>query len=231
MKLWRQRSRNTPAAVPLTPWQQAENRWERWRRDPERRAHWWKVTCLLSWLSNSILGVGFIAVALQAKVVPYLVEVSETGAVRKIGVVERAPYKPSEELLKRITQEFVENTRNVPRDALVLGRNWERAKAVATVPVQQMLKTYAEAANLKELLEKNIAVLATVETVLPQSERTFQVEWVETVTGYTESKAAYRGVFELVVKPPGNQAELERNPLGIYIAWFQWAKRGSNEKG
>src|SRR5688572_14984201 len=222
MMFWRRRHMTAPAAVPPTPWQQAENWWERWRRDPERRAHWWKVTCLLSWGGNSILGVGLIAVALQAKVVPYVIEVSEPGQVRKIGVVEQQLYNPNQELLKRIVHEFVEHTRNVPRDGLVLGRNWEKAKTVATVPVQQMLKAYAEAANLKELVEKNIAVLATVETVLPLSERTFQVDWLETVTGREVSNAAYRGVFEIVVKAPATKEEQERNPLGIYIGWFNW---------
>lgn len=223
---WRQR--NTAAAdSPLTPWHQAETRWERWRRDPERRAHWWKVTCVLSWLGNSVLGVGLIAVALQAKVVPYVIEVSEPGQVRKIGVVEQQHYNPNQELLKRVAQEFVENTRNVPRDGLVLGRNWEKAKAVATVPVQQMLKAYAEAADLKTLVEKNIAVLATVETVLPLSERTFQVDWQETITGREVVKAAYRGVFEIVVKAPATKEEQERNPLGIYIGWFNWQKKVS----
>lgn len=227
MQLWRRRSTTAAAEAPLTPWQQAESRWERWRRDPERRAHWWKVTALLAWIGNSVLGMGLIAVALQPKVTPYVIEVSEPGLVRKIGVVEERAYNPSQELLKRVVQEFVEQTRNVPRDGLVLGRNWEKAKAVATVPAQHMLKSYADTANLKELVEKNIAVLATVETVLPLSERTFQVDWQETVTGREVIHTGYRGLFELVVKAPSTREELERNPLGIYIGWFQWQKKVS----
>ena len=76
--VWRRRRQATPA-VPLTAWQQSEQRWERWRRHPERRAMWWKVTCLGALGCNGLLVLGIIVIALQVKVKILPIVISEPG--------------------------------------------------------------------------------------------------------------------------------------------------------
>lgn len=222
--VWRRRT--AAPAEPQTRWQQAESRWERWRRDPERRALWWKVACLGALGCNGLLTIGMVIVALQVKVKILPIVVSEPGqTVHKVGTLEDYAYTPSEEMLKKYVKDFVYWVRSVPRDEVVYRRQWEEAKKIASVPVQQAMRAYAEANNLRDLVKKNIAVMATVQPPFPLSDRTFQVDWTETVTAEREITSVWRGIFEVVVKPPTEPKERELNPLGIYIVWFKWQEQ------
>ena len=99
---------------------------------------------------------------------------------------------------------------------MVYRRQWDEAKKISSVPVQQALRAYAEANNLRELVKKNIAVTVSVQPPFPLSERTFQVDWVETVTAEREMTATWRGIFEVVIKPPTTPEEREQSLRDIY---------------
>jgi type IV secretory pathway TrbF-like protein len=177
------------------------------------------------------LVLGIIGIALQVKVKILPIVISEPGqTVHKVGALEDYAYKPTEEMLKRFVKDFVYWARSVPRDEVVYRRQWDEAKKISSVPVQHALRAYAEANNLRELVKKNIAVTVAVHPPFPLSERTFQVDWVETVTAEREMTATWRGIFEVVIKPPTTPEERERNPLGIYIAWFKWQEQVHEKK-
>lgn len=220
--------RGTPSsAEPVTPWQQAEAHWQRWRHDPVAQANWWKLVACALVLINGYALVRMDSLARQAHVVPYIVQVRENGAITGIGPVQASTYQPGDELLKRAARDFVEWVRWFPRDAVILQRNWTRANAMATAAVQQNLRAYAQAAGLSELLAQSVAVDVQIDTVLLLSERSVQVTWNETVfSGENRlvETSAWTGVFQLVVQPPKTPEELERNPLGIYVERFSWAK-------
>src|SRR5947209_13521451 len=70
-------------------------------------------------------------------------------------------------------------------------------------------------------------VAVEVNSVLPTSDRTFEVEWVETTRDlYGKVKAAdrFKGSFTVAISPPTEERQIRTNPLGIYVTQASWAK-------
>ena len=66
-----------------------------------------------------------------------------------------------------------------------------------------------------------------VKSVLATSDRTFEVDWVETTRdlyGAVKSTDHWKGAFTLAVNPPTDERLARINPLGIFITSANWAK-------
>ena len=64
----------------------------------------------------------------------------------------------------------------------------------------------------------------------PISPTTLHVNWTETTinsNGQEEAKKSYGGVFTIAIKQPTKQADILRNPLGIYIVDFNITSKES----
>ena len=77
-----------------------------------------------------------------------------------------------------------------------------------------------------------MTVNTEVSTVLPVTERTWSVDWTETTRdrdgGMLGKPVMMRATLEIYLDPPSSearQAEIQRNPLGIYVRDFNWQAR------
>lgn len=64
-------------------------------------------------------------------------------------------------------------------------------------------------------------------SVLPTSERTFEVEWTETTRdlyGAVKGQDHWKSVFAIAVNPPLDEGQARVNPLGIYVTNANWGK-------
>lgn len=219
----------TPSsAEPVTPFSSPQDWWTKWRRDPELRAAWWKGMAFSLVLLQGLSLVGLILLGLRPALLPYEVRTDAQGQV--ISVAPMRPYRPQEEQLREVVKRWVKNTRWLPLDSVVLRNQWQEAMAMSTQPVQQRLRAYIDAAGLEKLAGNGVAVDVQIETVLVLSERTFQVDWTETVytpQGQQKDTSKWSGNVQLVVQLPKTKEELERNPLGIYVAHYAIAPRKS----
>jgi type IV secretory pathway TrbF-like protein len=217
-----------------TRWQRAAGIYERYRRDPEVRALWWKSAALLSITGTCLLGIAIIRVAHRPTVEPHYVYVTPTGAVLGTEKMGAKPYQPDEELLRRLTQDWIEWVRSIPLDPQILHKNWQKAMAMSTGPVAQRLFQYAKAVDLSALAKKaqqrELAVKIIIENVLTLSERVVRVTWRETIydgANVDRETAQYTGEFEFIVRKPQTQKELDENALGIWMGRFTWDKHRS----
>ena len=70
-------------------------------------------------------------------------------------------------------------------------------------------------------------VSVEVKSILPTSDRTYEVEWVETTRDlYGSVKATDRwiGYFGIALNPPKDERQARINPLGVYVTSATWAK-------
>ena len=70
-------------------------------------------------------------------------------------------------------------------------------------------------------------VAVEVNSVLPTSDRTFEVEWVETTRdlyGRVKATDRFKGSFTVAISPPTDERQIRTNPLGIYVTQASWAK-------
>ena len=77
-----------------------------------------------------------------------------------------------------------------------------------------------------------VLVSASVNSVIQQSEDTWQVDWTETVTtrkGERESETNMRALIPVYLVPPTartSEEEIRRNPIGLFAKDFNWSKIG-----
>ena len=67
-----------------------------------------------------------------------------------------------------------------------------------------------------------------VKAIFPSSEKTYEVEWVETTRSLAGTVIGepqrWKGSFTIVVNPPTDEALARMNPLGIYITSAAWSR-------
>jgi type IV secretory pathway TrbF-like protein len=74
---------------------------------------------------------------------------------------------------------------------------------------------------------KTETVSVEVNTVLPTSERSYEVDWTETTRdqqGVVTATARWKGSFMIAVDPPTDEATARMNPLGIYVTNANWSR-------
>jgi type IV secretion system protein TrbF len=66
-----------------------------------------------------------------------------------------------------------------------------------------------------------------VSSVLPTSDRTYEVEWTETTRdlyGTVKATDRWKGSFTIAINPPTDERQSRVNPLGLYITSVSWSK-------
>jgi type IV secretion system protein VirB5 len=64
-------------------------------------------------------------------------------------------------------------------------------------------------------------------TVLPTSDRSYEVDWTETtrdLQGVVTATARWKGSFMIAMDPPTDEATARVNPLGIYVTNASWSR-------
>jgi len=70
-------------------------------------------------------------------------------------------------------------------------------------------------------------VSVEVKSVLPTSDRTYEVDWVETTRdlyGSVKATDRWKGSFSIALNPPTDERLARVNPLGVYVTSASWAK-------
>jgi type IV secretion system protein VirB5 len=194
----------------------------------------WQLVGVLS-LLIALAAVGGIAViGAQSKFQPYVVEVDKLGQFRVVSVVERAIASDTRNLESAV-QAFVENARLVTPDTAL------QRKAIFAV--YAMLNPQdAAAAKMNEFLNGTEAlnpfrraarevVSIDIDSVLRQTDATWQVDWVETTNDRQGAPigapARYRALLTVYQAPPDpgvTEEQFRRNPFGIYVRDYSWSR-------
>jgi type IV secretory pathway TrbF-like protein len=215
------------------PFAAAESWWQRWRRDPELRAFWWKVMALgnhgLMWVAMGVI----IALNNKPMIDVFYVHVTEQAQVLGVEKMGGKPYNPEEQWLRFLAQEWVRWVWSIPLDETMLKANWHQAQGIATGPVNQQLYQYAKAIELEDLVKKGFTAKVEVQSVLTKTERVFEVAWLYTTYNQQSGSKTctnWVGELELIVRKPTTQKELDVNPLGVWVGRYTWTKQAPKEK-
>jgi type IV secretion system protein VirB5 len=67
-----------------------------------------------------------------------------------------------------------------------------------------------------------------VSSVLPLSEESWQVEWVEIIrarSGQENGRNRMKAVVTIEITPPKNKEMILKNPLGVYLKDISWTRQ------
>ena len=171
------------------------------------------------------LGGGMLWQSLQSRIVPYVVEVDALGAPQAVAPAV-AGYRPTDAQVAWHLARFITDIRSVSLDPVVTRTNWLEAYAFATRRGALFLDAHARAADpFARLGERTVSVQVT--SVVRASERSFQVEWVETAyeQGAPAERARWTAILTVIVRPPASAEVLRRNPLGLYVDAIDWSRK------
>ena len=194
---------------------------ERLFGDLARGKRSWQSVAFIALLLNLVLTVGYVYLASQHKVVPYVVELDALGEMRAAGrlSVRDIPERAITAVLRR----FVHNLRTVPTDTRLLNVRLQDARTHVHGRAAKTLVTDLERdrENLERMLQRgDTRYVEEISSVLkvPGEGILYRVSWRElTRIGHEESVSSYEGHFQVRVEPAEDEEVLSSNPLGIYI--------------
>ena len=209
---------------PETPYQKAGQVWDQRLGAARVQAANWRFVALGCLALAMASSVGLVWRSLQSTVTPYVVEVDELGAVQAVGPAI-ARYEPTDAQIAHHLARFLENTRGLSVDPVVVRQNWLDAYEFTTDRGAMVLNDYARDNDPFENVGRRSRTVDVV-SVVRVSDDTFQARWIEKTyenAALTRTER-FTALMTLVVDPPSDAASLRANPLGIFIHGLNWGQ-------
>lgn len=217
---------NPDPAATLSPYDRARREWDNRIGSARVQAFHWRLVAVLSLITTIALSAGLVHLSSQKDVKAFIVEVDRLGQPGRVTLAED-DNKPSERAAGYFIGELVALVRARPLDPVVVRENWKKAYAYLAGDAVQTMNAYAVVDPPLHVIEgRPLARTVQISNVLQKSRRTYQVRWVETdfVGGVPQPPTQYTGLFQIDISAPLDEAEVFRNPLGIYVVSFNWSK-------
>lgn len=222
-------STDTSKVKMTTPYERAAGVWDNRIGSARVQARNWRLVALLA-LMVAVTAIGGLIYSHNHR--PFhvhVVEINPKGEPGRIVLTDQS-YSPTDAQLGYLLAQLVELVRDRPLDPVVLRKNWEKAYTFLAGDAIVSMNEYAQHNSGLERhaggTGQSFARVAHVTSVLKRSDKEYQIQWVETtyVSGVVSEEQAYTGYFHIALEPPKDEAELFRNPLGVYVVGFQWSR-------
>ena len=218
---------NPTSAAGYNPYLAARREWDERYGNLITRERNWRLMALISALIALAAIGGMIRLSTKTHIVPFVVAMDSLGRTVAAGPAEEA--SASDDRIKRATLfTFVEDLRTVTSDGVAQRKAIDRVYAhIASGGQSQAFisEFYRSSPPQKRASTETVSV--EVRSVLPTSERSFEVEWTETTRdlyGAVKGQDHWKAVFAIAVNPPSEEGQARINPLGIYVTNANWGK-------
>lgn len=221
----------TPAQVHTpprnSPYLDARKEWDERYGSLISRANNWRRAAFVALLIALLETGGLIALAMKSKVVPYVVAIDSLGRTVASGPAEQTT--SADDKLKRAALfHWVSDLRTVTIDGVAQRKAIDRVYTMIASgsPAQVEVGDFYRLAPPHERAHTR-TVDVEVKAAFATSERTYQVEWTETIrglSGQVESEERWKGSFTIAVNPPTDERLIRLNPLGIFVTNVSWSR-------
>lgn len=190
------------------------------------------ILCLMIALA-AVGGITYIGS--QSKFVPYVVEVDKLGQAVAVAPAEKAG-RPNLRVTQAYISSFIHDLRMVTIDVALQTKAVYRVYALLSADDPATMKTnefYSldDTNPFKRAATEMVSI--EIDTAIPQTEDTWQIDWIETIRdrqGALKGKPIrFRALVTVYVMPPSPQTDdkqINQNPLGIHVRDYSWAKQG-----
>ncbi len=223
----KQPKHGSPPSAGYNPYLAARREWDERYGHLITRERNWRLMALICALIALVAIGGMIRLSTKTHIVPFVVAMDSLGRTVAAGPAEEA--SASDDRIKRATLfTFVEDLRTVTSDGVAQRKAIDRVYAhIASGGQSQAFisEFYRSSPPQKRASTETVSV--EVRSVLPTSERTFEVEWTETTRdlyGAVKGQDHWKAVFTIAVNPPLDEGQARVNPLGIYVTNANWGK-------
>lgn len=209
------------------PYLAARREWDERYGDQITRARNWRTVAVLCALASVILSVGLIWQSSRARVVPFIAVVDSFGRPVLSGLGDQTT-TADERLKKAAILEWVEELRTVTTDGIAQRKAIDRVYShIANNSSAMAFVSDFYRANQPFERAQSETVNVEVRSVLPTSDRTFEVEWLETsrdLYGTVKNTDRWKGTFTVAIKTPSDERIARVNPVGLYVVAANWSR-------
>jgi type IV secretion system protein VirB5 len=209
---------------PETPYQRAAQAWDDRIGSARVQARNWRLMAFGSLILSGGLAAGLVWQSASGSIVPWVVQVDRLGQAQAIAPAD-AGYQPTDPQIAWHLARFVEQTRGIPADGIVLRQNWLRAYDYTTDRGAAALNDYARVNDPFAKLGREQRTIE-VSSVIRASPDSFRVAWVERryVDGALTATERWTAILTITIQTPRDAERLRKNPLGIYVHALNWSK-------
>ena len=219
---------NRPKAVELhNPYLAARREWDERYGEFITRARNWRTMAAISGLIALVATSGMVWLSASSRVVPFVVLIDSLGRPVASGLAEQASVG-DDRLRRAVIQGWIENVRMVTTDGIAQRKAIDRVYAhiASGTNAQAFISDfYRNDPPFKRAQTETVSV--EVKSVLPTSDRSFEVDWIETsrdLYGSVKSTDHWKGSFMISLNSPTEEQQARVNPLGLYITAASWVK-------
>ena len=215
------------------PYLNARRVWNAHEGDILSSRQTWQIIGILSLLIALSSVGGIIYIGQQSKFIPYVVQVDKLGQAATAGFADKAAPVDTR-IIQTMLAAFIADARIVTPDVAVqraaifrvyafLDRN-----APGALKMNEWLNANGETPFTRAAKE---VVHTEITSVLQQSPESWQIDWLEYVRerdGALKSTTRMRALVAVAIEPPSagtDEEQIRRNPLGMYVKDFSWAKQ------
>ena len=209
------------------PYVEARQEWNDRYLDLVRARRWWQLAAVAELVVVGLLSAGLVALSLQHKTVPYVVEVDALGAAIAVKPAEAGGRPTDERIVRYQLAAFVRGARGVMTDRVAMKRGLDQVYAYARGPARTFLDDYYRANNPFEIA-KTYTVSPAVTSLLQRSGRSWQVRWSEEQRGLDGTllgTSNWEALLSVETVPPTTADAIQVNPFGLYVTEIRWTKQ------
>jgi type IV secretion system protein TrbF len=196
--------------------------------------HIWQLVAVACLLIALACVVGIVYIGSKAKFVPYVIQVDRLGETVAVGPAQvAAPADPR--VIRASLAAFVANARMVTPDtdlqrkAVFAAYAMLRGKDPATAKLSEYLSGTPDATPFARAAKMTVST--EIRSVAQITEASWSVDWTETLRDRTGAllgvPISMRAMIQIYVDPPApdsNEAQIQRNPLGIWVRDYTWSQ-------
>lgn len=210
-----------------SPYLDARKEWDERYGSLISRANNWRRAAFVALTIALVETGGLIALAMKTKVVPYVVAIDNLGRTVASGPADQTT-AVDDKLKRAALFHWVSDLRMVTIDGVAQRKAIDRVYTMIASgsPAQVEVGDFYRLAPPHERAQTR-TVDVEVKAAFATSEKTYQVEWSETVrglSGQVEGEERWKGSFTIAVNPPSDERLIRLNPLGIYVTNVSWSR-------
>ncbi|WP_343312857.1 conjugal transfer protein TrbF [Brucella sp. BE17] len=212
---------------PETPYQKAAQAWDERIGSARVQAKNWRIMAVGSLILSAGFASALVWQSARGTVVPWVVQVDNLGQSQAVAPAV-ADYRPTDPQIAFHLGRFIEQTRSIASDAIIVRQNWLRAYEFTTDRGAATLNDYARANDpFTRVGRQQIAV--EVSSVIRASNDSFRVAWTERhyENGQLSATERWTAILTIVIQTPRDAERLRANPLGIYVNAISWSREMS----
>jgi len=205
------------------PYLSARREWNERYGDYIAQASNWRRAAFAALSISAVLAIGVVWQAAQSKVVPYVVQVDKLGDAIAVARADRAAQADTR-IVEAQLATWIGDVRSVSSDPAAEKSALSGAYALTAATATTFLNDFYRAHTP---FGQTQTVAVSVDTVLPISDRTYQIQWTEDARDFQgRDLGATHWLASLTVAfdPPTDERGILSNPLGLYVTGITWTQ-------